>query len=158
LTGEGREVCKTSPDPTTKHPVRLVESLAAFFRLAAASLATSVGLALIGWYPTTALGAPDADRAMWTGIAVALAGGWAGVLAPVAVLGGSAATLAYATLAGLGVRFFVTVTAALVIRKLGSLPVTPLMLWVGLAQLVILAVDMIGLVRIVRKIRPREAA
>ena len=139
-------------------PVRMIDSLVAFMRLAAVSLAASAGMALIGWYPTTALGGPGADRAMLAGIAVALVGGWAGVIAPVAVLGRSAATLAYATLGGLGVRFVVTLAAAVLAWKLGPWPARPLMLWVGLAQFVILAVDIIGLVRIVRKIRPPEAA
>ena len=158
MTGEGREANRTNPDATKTRPVRVIDSLAAFLRLAAASSAAALVLALVGWYPTNALGGPIADRAMLAGISIALVGGWAGVIAPVAVLGRSPATLAFAVLGGLGVRFFVTLAAALVIRKLGRVPVTPLMLWVGLAQFVILAVDMIGLVRIVRKIRPPEAA
>jgi hypothetical protein len=132
--------------------------LSAFLRLASASLAVSVGMALLGWYPTHALAGPGAGRAMLVGIAVALAGGWAGVIAPVAVIGRSAATLAYATLGGLGVRFFVTLAAALLLRQLRVGPATPMLIWVGLAQFVILAVDIIGLVRIVRAVRPPEAA
>ena len=158
MTAENREARRTSPDPTPTSQVRIFDSLLAFVRLAATSLAAAVGLALIGWYPTTLASGPRAEHAMLVGIAVALVGGWAGVIAPLAVLGRSAATLAFATLAGLGVRFFVTLAAAIVLWKLAIFPATPLMLWVGLAQFVILAVDLFGLVRIVRKVRPAEAA
>lgn len=137
---------------------RILSSVATLARLALVSLAAALGMALVGWYPTTGLGGSDAGGAMLAGLGVALVGGWVGLSIPVAFLGGSARALAWGSIGGLAARFFVTLTLALAVRKLSALPVKPLMLWVGMAQFVILAVDMVGLVRTVRATRAVEAA
>lgn len=135
-----------------------IDLASAFLRLAAAALGATVVLVLLGWYPTVALAGADGPGALLAGVGVALVGGWFGIAVPVMCLHQPPRVLAWATLGGLGARFFVTLALALAASKLSSLPVKPLLLWVGLAQFVVLAVDMFGLIRIVRTLRPTEAA
>lgn len=137
---------------TTANPAHVLP------RLALVSLAVAVGLAAAGWLPTAALGGAEATNAMLFGIGVALIGGWAGLSVPVALLRHPPQAFAWGAIGGLGARFLVTLTLALVLRQSGTLAIKPFLIWVGLAQFVILAVDMLGLVRLVRTLRPAETA
>ena len=121
------------------------------------SSATGAALALIGYWPTDDQAGPAGVNAMLAGIAIALVGGWAG----------SAVTIGYLTkppqqhsngiLLGLSVRFAVTVGLTLASWLSEMFPSIPLLLWIGMAQLVVLAVDVPGLVGLLKR-AAREAS
>lgn len=129
-----------------------IEPAREFLRTALVALGSAIGLALIGYYPTVSLSGPSGVRAMALGIAVALLGGWAGSVPPLALLRRSAREFAAGTLGGLLVRFVGTLGIALGVWALDVVPHVPLLIWVAIAQFVILTVDTIGLIRLGRQV------
>jgi CHASE2 domain-containing sensor protein len=110
------------------------------------STAAAATLALVGYWPTQVQAGAPGVSAMLAGIGIALVGGWAGSLPTVAYLPRKPREHAIGILIGLATRFGVTLGLAVAAWLTGVFPKTPLLLWVGIGQLVILAVDVPGLV------------
>ena len=129
----------------------------AFARVALASAATAAALIALGYWPTVTQAGSAGINAMLAGIGVALLGGWAGSAPTVAYLAKPAQQHPIGILIGLGVRFGVTIGLTLVVWLSGAFPRTPLLLWVGIAQLVVLAVDVVGLVGLLKRAAREES-
>jgi len=120
-------------------------------RIALISTATAALLALIGYWPTAARAGSTGVIAMLVGIGIALVGGWAGSLPTVAYLPRQPREHANGILIGLAARFGVTLGLAVGAWLTGVFPKAPLLLWVGIGQLAILAVDVPGLVVLLKR-------
>jgi hypothetical protein len=128
-----------------------------FVRIAAVSTAAAVLLALIGYWPTAAQAGSAGVIAMLAGIGISLIGAWAGAAPTIAFLRRPPREHSTGILAGLGVRFAVTLGLAVALVVTGAFSNVPLLLWVGVAQLVILAVDVLGLAGVLKR-AARDAA
>lgn len=129
-------------------PVRPVP---AFVRLALLSTATAAGVALIGYLPTARLAGEAGVRAMLAGIGVALLGAWAGCLPTLAYLRRPAREHASGILLGLSLRFALTLGLAIAVWLADEFPRYPLLLWVAIAQMPLLLVDVLGLAALLRQ-------
>ena len=130
---------------------------AAFTRIALCAGATAAALALVGWWPTAARVGSAGVPAMLAAIAIALVGAWAGTAPAVWILNRPPQQHAAGLLTGLAVRFGVTIGLTLALWLTDAFAARPLLLWVGIAQFVILAVDVAGLSSILRR-AAKEAA
>ena len=135
----------TQPTPANLRPT------AAFPRIALVSAATAIALALVGYWPTVSLAGSAGVIAMLVGIGVSLVGGWAGSLPTIAYLRKPIREHLNGILLGLVVRFGVTLALALAVWLGGSFERFALLLWVAIAQLVILLVDVLGLVGLLKR-------
>ena len=135
----------TQPTPAKLRP------RVAFARLAGLSAATAVGLALVGCWPTAVQAGYAGVQAMLVGIGISLVGGWAGVVPTIAYLSKPPREHPTGILLGLGVRFGVTMVLMLAVWLSDVLPEAPLLLWIGVAQLVILAIDVYGLTNLLKR-------
>lgn len=131
---------------------------AAFVRLAAVSSLSAALLAAAGWIPTRSLAGDAGVSAMLVGIAVAWVGALCGLMCPTCFGGRTAASFAWANLSGIAVRFLVTLALAAGLRFSGMVAPRPFLVWVGIAQFILLAVDTIGLVHAARAMRTHKAA
>ena len=129
-----------------------IDPVRCFVRIAAIALLSAVGLGAVGYYPTLSLAGRTGVSAMLLGIGIALIGGWLGSLPPFFFLNRSAREFPTGILGGLFVRFVSTLGIALGIWALDVVPRAPLLIWVGIGQVVILAVDTIGTVRLARSV------
>jgi len=120
--------------------------------VAVLAAATSVVLAGLGYYPTVAVSGAAGARVMLIGIGAALFGAWAGSLMPVLFVSTNPHVFFNGLLLGLGVRFAVTLALALVLRSAGVEPIKPLLLWVGIGQVVLLGSDTVAQLRWVRQL------
>ena len=123
----------------------------ALLRLGLTAVATAVTLGAIGYWPTVARAGPAGAWAMLVGIGIALVGAWTGVLPTVACLSKPPQKHLAGILLGLGVRFGVTFGLTLAVWLSDRFAQTALLLWVGLAQFVILGVDVYGLTGLLRR-------
>jgi hypothetical protein len=120
-------------------------------RLLLFSLAGAAGTSLVGYWPTAAVAGAAGVHAMFAGIAVALLGGWVGLLPCFFVLRRDPRQQVNGILGGLGVRFAATLALAAAVFLTGVFAPRPLVLWVAIAQLAVLAVDTIGLVSLFKR-------
>lgn len=120
-------------------------------RLVAVSTGAAVGLVLVGYWPTVALAGAAALAPMLVGIGIGLAGAWVGLIPPVLWLRNPPEDQPVGILMGLAARFGVTAGLAVAVWLTGALPERPLLLWAGLAHLVLLLVDVVGLTRLLRR-------
>lgn len=123
----------------------------ALARIALTSTAVAAALAIIGYWPTSSQAGPAGVTAMLIGIGVSLIGAWAGAAPILVYLRKPAREHANGILLGLASRFAVTLGLALAACFVGEISRTPLLLWVGISQLVILMVDVIGLVALLKR-------
>lgn len=124
---------------------------AALARLALFSLIAAGGTALVGYWPTAAIAGADGIRAMFAGIGVALVGGWIGLVPALFVLRRDPRQQISGILGGLAVRFAATVALAAAVFFTGVFEPRPLILWVAIAQLIVLAVDTVSLVGLYKR-------
>ncbi len=115
------------------------------------ALAVAAALVALGYWPTVRVGGTGAVGGLLAGVAVALVGAWAGSLPTILYSSRPPQQHATGILLGLGVRFGVTVALMLVVWLGSGLPRRPLLLWVGIAQLVLLLVDVLGLVALLKR-------
>lgn len=124
------------------HPeARETSAVPVFARLAGAGVAVAIGLAVVGYYPTRAAAGPDGITAMLAGLAAALLGAWCGLAVMVTALRVTPREQVSRILGGLGVRFAATVVLAVGLALSGWVAAKPVVLWIAVAQLVILAAD-----------------
>lgn len=120
-------------------------------RLAGTSLATLVIVGVVGYLPTQSLAGVGGTAALLAGLAVALAGSWAGIIPTLTYLHRPPQQHAVGVLGGLAVRFAVTIGLAVAIWLTGAVAEKPFLLWVGIGQLIVLGVDVWGLTGLLRK-------
>ncbi|MBL8879666.1 MAG: hypothetical protein JNG88_11155 [Phycisphaerales bacterium] len=117
-------------------------------RLAARSLIASALFAAAAYWPARMWGGADVALAMLTAALVA----WIGALCAAAsvawTIRGGPRAMWFGALAGLGVRFGVTLVVALALRAAGVVQGDAFLIWVGAAQLAVLIADTFGLVRL----------
>jgi hypothetical protein len=135
----------TQPNPASIRPP------VAFLRIALASTAAAAALGLVGYWPTVVQGGVGSVKAMVAGIAISLVGGWIGTIPTIAFLSRPPREHPMGILAGLGARFAVTLGLAIAAVVTGAFSNVPLLLWVGISQLVILGVDVFSLVGLLRQ-------
>ncbi len=123
----------------------------AFARLGLIALGVAVVLAAVGYWPTVRLAGAEAVEAMLLGIGIALVGAWAGSLATCLYFAKPPAQHPIGILAGLVVRFVVTIGLTVAAWAADAFDNNPLLIWVGLAQLVILGVDVTGMAGFLRR-------
>ncbi len=119
--------------------------------LALVATATALGLCLLGYWPTVKLAGTTGVAAMLVGVGVALLGSWAGALPTVLYLRKPPREHATGILAGLAVRFAVTMALTMVMWLVELVPQKPLIWWIGIAQFVILGVDVLGLTALLKR-------
>lgn len=127
-----------------------VRPAAAMTRIALTSLAVAVAVTVVGYWPTSSLAGAAGVNAMLIGVGISLIGAWAGSAPTVAYLRKEPREHANGILMGLSVRFAVTIGLALAAYLVGDIARKPLLLWVGISQLVILLVDVLGLVSLLK--------
>ncbi|MCL4838224.1 MAG: hypothetical protein KJ058_09705 [Thermoanaerobaculia bacterium] len=110
-----------------------------YARLLALLAGTGLLLAALGYLPTARLAGPAGLVAMAAGIGVSLVATAVGALPLLAPARGG--TGASALLAAMVLRFAVAAVLALVLALSGLLPRTPVLLWIGLSYLAMLAAD-----------------
>lgn len=113
------------------------------------SLTAAAALAALGHLIMAGPRSAGLRTAMWAAIAVALVGSWGGSIAPLVCLKRTAAQFVAGFLLGLAARFGLTLLLTLlVLRLLPALSWNGLLLWVGIAQTVLLGVDTVVLLRL----------
>jgi hypothetical protein len=112
-------------------------------------------LVLVGYWPTAALAGQAGVLALVIAVGAALVGSWSGAVAPLLMVRAAPQQFVAAYFLGLGTRFALTLLAALVLPAILDVPRTPLLLWVGIAQAALLAIDTVYLGLLVR---PRREA
>ncbi len=111
--------------------------------------AAAAGLAVLGYMASRWLGEPEVLPALWTATAVALIGAWTGSIPPLVCLLRPPMQFVAGYFLGLGTRFAVTLLLTLAAYGLAPVLVwNALLIWVGLAQAVLLAVDTTVLLRL----------
>jgi len=141
---------------TLTTPSNLRPSIA-FARVATLAGLTAVGLALVGAWPTWRLAGGEGLSGMAFGIGIALVGAWAGSAPTCLYLRKPPIEHPTGIMLGLGVRFAVTVGLLLAVWLHGTFESKALPLWVGIAQFVILAVDVTGLVNLLKRVAKEGA-
>jgi hypothetical protein len=86
------------------------------------------------------------------GVAIALVGGWIATYPVVASLRRPGSERVNAILLSTALRFAITLALAAAAALSGFFDPKPLIVWVAIAQLVVLAVDTIGLVRLFKQV------
>jgi hypothetical protein len=122
----------------------------AFALIGGRAAATAVILGAVGYWPTVAIVPEGGVAAMLVGLAVALVGAWAGTVPSVLYLRKPPQEHPIGILLGLLVRFLVTAGLALALWLTGAWAEKPLLLWIGMAQFVLLGVDVTGLVSLLK--------
>ena len=128
-----------------------IRLLSAFARIAGCATLVAGALIAVGYWPTEAQAGAAGVRAMFVGVGIALAGSWAGSAPSIAYLNRPPQQHPIGILAGLAVRFGVTIGLSLAAWLADILPQTPLLLWIGIAQFVLLGVDVLGLIGLLKR-------
>jgi len=128
-----------------------IRPVSAFLGISLKSAGTAVALGLVGYWPTSAQAGSVGVSAMLVGIGIALIGAWLGTLPTIACLPQEPRRHANGILLGLAVRFAITLGLGIAVLVTGCFSVIPLLLWLAIAQMVILMVDVWGLVTLLRR-------
>ncbi len=123
----------------------------AFARLAGATVGGALLLALLGYFPSNNLGGAVAIPAMFAGIGVSLLGTLAGLAPPLLALHREPLKRHNAVLGGMALRLAATGVLAAVVALSGWVAWRPFVLWVALSYLALLAIDVVGLARLMKQ-------
>lgn len=138
--------------PTDERP----SPLAVFGGLASWSIIAAMAFAVAAWPIAERIGGSDQVMAAMVGLTVALVGSLIGSVIPAAAIRQPPQALAAAMLGDIMARFFVMLMLAIVLRDVvGG---NAMLVWLGLAQLVLLVVDVAALVRVAKKVTTRTEA
>ena len=119
-------------------------------KFVAASTGLILVLAAVGFALTQRIAGPEGLPAMLAGCGASLLGAWCGVV-PLALAGGSDPRRRFEAVAiGTMVRFAVTLSVALGLALLTALPRGPLLIWVAVSYVGLLALETIVAVRLSR--------
>lgn len=128
-----------------------IKPLGAFGRLALLSLGVALATALVGYLPTRALGGPDALSALLIGLGIALFATLAGLVPQVLTLSREPRERQAGVLAGTVVRFLLTLGLLLPALLTGITARVALALWTAIGYIVLLAVDVAGLLWLMKR-------
>ncbi len=123
----------------------------ALARLVMTGVLTAGGYVALAWWPTHVLVGAGATSALLWGVVLALVGAQAGNLPCVLALAKPPREHANGILLGLAIRFGLTAGLAVGAALTGWLPAKATVLTVALAQLAFLFVDVLGLLRLLRR-------
>ncbi len=116
-------------------------------------LAASVFLLVVGYFPTKALAGSGGVAAMLAAQAMVLAVVYATLLPAMSKMVRAEPRHRFqVALAAAGVRFFVTLVLAVLMAWLSGLAPAPLLVWIGIAYVVMIQVETIALVRWMKKL------
>lgn len=135
----------------TQTAPRDVTIVGALLRLAAAGLVVCVAAGAVGYLPTRAIAGNAGVTGMLVGLAITLVGAWAGLAATVPMFRLPPREQVSRILGGFMVRFTVTIALAVAAAFSGLVPPKPTVLWVAIAQLLVLGVDTTLLVRMLKQ-------
>lgn len=139
-----------TPGPSFQFSHGAPASAKAFFRLAGAQTVGAIAVLLIPWIPGAPLGGLTPEIIAST--AACWLGGIAAAIAPAIAIRREAVVLGSAMLASLGIRFVITLTAALLVRSLWpTLAADAYLIGVGIVQAVLLAIDVAAQIHLARR-------
>ncbi len=122
----------------------------AFGRLLTTAGLCAFGLILLAAWPVHMASGQSGASNMIAGVMAALIGSAASLWLPFGFGSGTVSAFAMASLASLGVRFLATLAVGFVVIRAGLAAGDAFWLWLAAAQLLLLAVDTAGLIRLVR--------
>ena len=120
-------------------------------RLAAAGLVAVAVAGGVGAYPTWRLAGPEGLMAAAVGCGIAWLASVVGFIPGCVLMDRSPADAAKGFLAGSAIRFGAVVLFAAPVVVAGPLRRTPLLLWTGIAYMVVLAVDTVLVARLLKQ-------
>ena len=150
MTRSRVDVQEKPTEVNTPASIDEVRSGVAFARPALISAATCALTVIVGYWPSANWAGPQGVAGLLAGVAIALVGGWVACCPVVGSLRKSAAERVNAILLSIVLRFVITLALAAAAALSGLFAPKPLILWVAIAQLIVLAVDTVGLVRLVK--------
>lgn len=131
---------------------RQIDPRATLLRLMAIAAVAGAALGLVTLAPVRAVWGDAIAAAMLAGLGVAVLGSWFGSIPLVLTMNIGPAAFASGVLAGLGLRFAATIALAAAVHLAGIVANEPFLLWVGMMQLLILAVDVTAQIRLSRQV------
>jgi len=126
--------------------------------LLAWALAGLTAACLVGVWPTYRLAGWPAVTAMGVGAAVSLVGCVVGSAVIGMMLARRPELAGHSVMAGASVRFAVVVALAGVVAWTRCVPAAPMLVWVAVSYVVMLATETVGLVRVIRRSQARRMA
>jgi len=126
--------------------------------LLAWALAALIVACLVGLWPTYRLAGWAGVMAMGVGGAISLVGCVLGSVVIGMVLVRRPELGGYSVMAGASVRFAVVVVLAGVVAWTRRVPAAPMLVWVAVTYMVMLAAETVGLVRVIRRTQIRRGA
>ena len=111
-----------------------------------------------GVWPTYRLAGWSGVTAMGAGAAIALVGCVVGSVVIGSMVARRPALAGHGVMAGASVRFAVVVVLAGVVAWTGRVPAAPMLIWVAVSYVVMLAAETVGLVRVIRRSQTRRTA
>ena len=126
---------------------RATEVGASWLKAAAVGLLVVAIAAAVGYVPTVRASGADGVSAMWVGCGIGLVSNWIGLIATAGSFRGDPARRPLAVLLGTAVRFLAVMVFTASAALSGLVPATPLVVWVAISYLTVLAVDTAWLVR-----------
>lgn len=116
-----------------------------FLRLLVISIAVAAGLAGVGYLPTRALAGESGVFGMLVGTGIALTGTVVGLVPPLLMLRADSRQRHSGILAGMVVRFLLTVGLLTAAMLAGFCDRVPLALWAVIGYIILLVVDVVAL-------------
>ena len=108
-------------------------------------------VAAVGYAPTGARGGPDAVRAMVVGVGVSIVACLLGLVPVVLKRRGDHVAMSRAMMTGMTLRLMATILMVVALTLSGGIAVRPLLLWVAISYVLLLAVDVIGVATHLRR-------
>jgi hypothetical protein len=136
---------------TTGPSVDNIRPGGAYLRLAGLSVAMLAVALAVGFWPTRALAGPTGVAAMVFGGAIALLSALVGLVPAVLTLRSDPRDFHNAALMGMGLRFVLTIGLTVAAVLSGLLARRPLIVWIVIGYLVLLAVDTAGMVWLAKR-------
>jgi hypothetical protein len=127
------------------------QPLGTLVRIALLSVATAVGAAAIGYFPTQAASGTPGLAAMAVGLAIAWCGLLAGLVPWILALHSGPRQQLGGMLAGMAVRFLLTLALLLAALLSCFWPRLPLAVWTGIGYILLLAVETAALARYAKR-------
>lgn len=122
--------------------------VAIFIQLATKSVMSCAVIAALAYWPVQMYFGAGASLAALAGAAIALVGGLCAAIPAARTFPQGPRAFCFGVMAGLGLRFGVTLALALVVKAAGALESSPLLISVGAFQMALLMTDTAAQVRL----------
>ena len=123
----------------------------AAFRLVLLSFGAGVLLVAVGYLPTRTLAGPDGVGGLLVGVGIALIGTLVGLVPPLLSFRHPDATHAGAILAGMVVRFLLTLALLVAALLAAFCDRAALAVWTAIGYIVLLVIDVVGLAGLIKR-------